>query len=95
MKFKLVYPSIFVAITALSGCGLFSSGTEEPEPPPRPQKSQRLGEVYFAPLPLDHTPLEEPDTQTMRDAYQALLTRVADNSDTKKIVHLPIKWKAN
>jgi len=69
----------------LSGCGLFS-GDDLPEAVATPSISkQTLGDMYFEPLPLDHTPLEQPETETMRDSYKALLEVVGD-PDTKQIV---------
>ena len=86
MRLIIICPFALVVLTALSGCGLFSKDQSKPETQAKPQKSQRLSEVYFAPLPLDHTPLEEPETESMRDAYRDLLAKVTDESQTKKIV---------
>jgi tetratricopeptide (TPR) repeat protein len=63
----------------LSSCGIF-----EPLPPldtvdnKQAKLEQTLGDVYFEPLPLQHDPLAQPDTQTLRDAYKALLEVVTD-----------------
>jgi tetratricopeptide (TPR) repeat protein len=57
----------------LSGCGLFSSDSSQQLAQTPSISKQTLGDVYFEPLPLDHTPLEQPETETMRDAYRALL----------------------
>tara|TARA_R110002153_G_scaffold97124_2_gene231686 strand:- start:5679 stop:8738 length:3060 start_codon:yes stop_codon:yes gene_type:complete len=77
---------VFVAMMLpLSGCGSFSgeNGSQTAQTPSI--SKQTLGEVYFEPLPLDHTPLDQPETKTMRDAYKALLEVVAD-PQTKQIV---------
>jgi tetratricopeptide (TPR) repeat protein len=69
----------------LAGCGLFS-GDESQQVAQRPSIIKKtLGDVYFEPLPLDHTPLEQPETETMRDSYKALLEIVGDPL-TKQIV---------
>lgn len=69
----------------LSGCGMFSAedGTKSSQSPL--VSKQTLGDLYFEPLPLDHTPLAQPETKTMRDAYKALLDVVGD-PQTKQIV---------
>ena len=68
----------------LFGCGSFSTGDGQHRGPTSSAK-QTLGDVYFEPLPLDHTPLEQPKTETMRDSYKALLEIVGD-PQTKQIV---------
>jgi len=69
----------------LSGCGLFSGESVQKTEKTSSISKQTLGDVYFEPLPLDHTPLEQPETKTMRDAYKALLEVVGD-PQTKQIV---------
>jgi len=69
----------------LSGCGLFSGEEVMPTAKKPSTSKQTLGDVFFEPLPLDHTPLAQPETQTMRDAYQALLDVVGD-PQTRQIV---------
>lgn len=69
----------------LSGCGLFSGEDSQQADQPQSTSKQTLGDVYFAPLTLDHTPLEQPKTETMRDSYKALLAVVGD-PQTKQIV---------
>jgi tetratricopeptide (TPR) repeat protein len=69
----------------LSGCGLFSAQSSQPVAQAASMSKQTLGDVYFEPLPLDHTLLEQPKTVTMRDAYKALLEVVGD-PHIKKIV---------
>jgi tetratricopeptide (TPR) repeat protein len=73
-----------ILLLLLSGCGLFY-GEAVKETQPTSISKQTLGDVYFEPLPLDHTPLEQPETKTMRDAYKALLEVVGD-PQTKQIV---------
>jgi TolA-binding protein len=70
---------------SLSGCGLFSGESAQQVAQTPSISKQTLGDVYFVPLPLDHTPLEQPKTETMRDAYKALLDVVGDPL-IKKIV---------
>ena len=69
----------------LSGCGLFSTEHVQKTEKTSSISKQTLGDLYFEPLPLDHTPLEQPETKTMRDAYKALLEVVGD-PQTKQIV---------
>jgi len=69
----------------LSGCGLFSGESSLQRAQTPSLSKHTLGDVYFEPLPLDHTPLEQPKTETMRDAYKALLDVVGDPL-IKKIV---------
>jgi tetratricopeptide (TPR) repeat protein len=81
-----MYPWLWAScalLVGLSGCGMFTADNIEEKAPVK--KKVTLGEVYFEPLALDHTPLEQPETKTMRDAYQALLGVVAD-PQTKQIV---------
>lgn len=73
-------------LVTLSACGLYSGSDQTAQTPASIKNKQRLGDVYFEPLALDHTPLAQPKTQTMRDAYKALLDEVDDDSQTKKIV---------
>lgn len=75
--------TVFVLIVPLCGCGMFTA-EEVPQGTPSISK-QTIGDLYFPPLPLDHTPLEQPEIETMRDAYQALLAVVGD-PQTKQIV---------
>jgi tetratricopeptide (TPR) repeat protein len=72
-------------ILPLSGCGLFSAEYSEKILDMPKVSKQTLGDVFFEPLPLDHTPLEQPETQSMRDSYKALLEVVGD-PQTKQIV---------
>ena len=72
-------------VLALSGCGLFSGESSQQVAQPSSISKQTLGDVYFEPLSLDHTPLEQPKTETMRDSYKALLEVVGD-PQTKQIV---------
>jgi tetratricopeptide (TPR) repeat protein len=83
MKLGLCFLTFTGLVLALSGCGMFSAN-QIPQTTQSISK-QTLGDVYFEPLPLDHTPLEQPETKTMRDAYQALLEIVGD-PQTKQIV---------
>jgi tetratricopeptide (TPR) repeat protein len=69
----------------LSGCGLFSGEDSQSAAKPQLISKQTLGDVYFEPLPLDHTPLKQPKIETMRDSYKALLEVVGD-PQTKLIV---------
>ncbi|WP_339719053.1 tetratricopeptide repeat protein [uncultured Paraglaciecola sp.] len=83
MRTGLSLYCLIVLVLLLSGCGMFSG-----ESVPKAQQSiskPTLGDLYFEPLPLDHTPLEQPETITMRDAYKTLLEMVGD-PDTKQIV---------
>jgi tetratricopeptide (TPR) repeat protein len=63
---------------ALSGCGLFSGEQPQLTDQTSSVSKQTLGDEYFEPLLLDHTPLEQPATETMRDAYKALLEIIGD-----------------
>ena len=63
---------------ALSGCGLLSGEQPQLTDQTSSVSKQTLGDEYFEPLLLDHTPLEQPATETMRDAYKALLEIVGD-----------------
>ena len=72
-------------ILPLSACGLFSAEYPEQTTDTQSISKQTLGDEFFEPLPLDHTPLAQPETQNMRDAYKALLDVVGD-PQTKKIV---------
>jgi tetratricopeptide (TPR) repeat protein len=67
----------------LSGCGLFSGEPSSQVNHTSSTSKQTLGDVYFEPLPLDHTPLEQPETETMRDSYKALLGVVGDPQTTQ------------
>jgi tetratricopeptide (TPR) repeat protein len=79
-------PLIFVGLMLpLSACGLFSAEYPEQTAETPSVSKQTLGDVFFEPLPLDHTPLEQPETQSMRDSYKALLDVVGD-PQTRKIV---------
>ena len=79
-------PLIFVGLMLpLSACGLFSAEYPEQTVVTQSVSKQTLGDVFFEPLPLDHTPLEQPETQSMRDSYKALLDVVGD-PETRKIV---------
>lgn len=83
MRLGLCVLFLMSLLLLVSGCGMFS-GEKAPQEPHTISK-QTLGDVYFEPLPLDHTPIEKPKTKTMRDAYKALLDVVGD-PQTKQIV---------
>jgi tetratricopeptide (TPR) repeat protein len=89
MRMGLYQLAVLVIMLPLYGCGLFSGeqsqSTQTQSKQSQSISKQTLGEVYFEPLPLDHTPLDQPATETMRDAYKALLDVVGD-PQTKKIV---------
>lgn len=76
---------VLCLVLPLSGCGLFSSDQSQATAKAQSISKQTLGNVFFEPLPLDHTPLEQPKTETMRDSYKALLEVVGD-PQTKQIV---------
>jgi tetratricopeptide (TPR) repeat protein len=78
MKLGYSLLAVVAMLLPLSGCGLFSSDSSQQLPQAPSISKQTLGDVYFEPLPLDHTLLEQPETKTMRDAYKALLDIVAD-----------------
>lgn len=67
----------------LSGCELFSSEQSQHTAQTPSISKQTLGDVYFEPLPLDHTPLEQLSKKSMRDAYKALLEIVGDPQTVK------------
>jgi tetratricopeptide (TPR) repeat protein len=80
---RLVLLSLLLLL--LPACGLFS-GDDLPAAVATPSISKQiLGDVHFEPLTLDHTPLEQPETETMRDSYKALLDVVGD-PETKQII---------
>jgi tetratricopeptide (TPR) repeat protein len=83
MKLGYSLLAVVAMLLTLSGCGLFSSDSSQQVPQAPSISKQTLGDVYFEPLPLDHTPLEQPETETMRDAYKALLDIVADPQATQ------------
>jgi tetratricopeptide (TPR) repeat protein len=83
MKLGYSLPAVVAMLLPLSGCGLFSSDSSQQLPQAPSISKQTLGDVYFEPLPLDHTLLEQPETETMRDAYKALLDIVADPQATQ------------
>ncbi|WP_299079820.1 tetratricopeptide repeat protein [uncultured Paraglaciecola sp.] len=74
----------FGLMLPLIGCGTAPSGSSHSQSTSS-AANQTLGDVYFEPLPLDHTPLEQPKTETMRDSYKALLDLVR-SPQTKQIV---------
>jgi tetratricopeptide (TPR) repeat protein len=88
MKLGYSLLAVVAMLLPLTGCGLFSSDSSQQVPQAPPIIQQTLGDVYFEPLPLDHIPLDQPETETMRDAYKALLDIVGDPQDPliKKIV---------
>ncbi|MEP1447306.1 MAG: tetratricopeptide repeat protein [Paraglaciecola sp.] len=78
-----LYPlSLLGLVSFLCGCGMLS---DKGTPQQQPTANQTIADLYFAPLPLDHTPLEQPETKSMRDAYKVLLEMVGD-PQTKQIV---------
>lgn len=75
---KVAIYAVGLSVFFLSSCSIFTEDLE-PQSQPKPQvSSQNLGDVYFEPLPLDHEPLKQPDTKTLRDRYQELLALVGD-----------------
>jgi tetratricopeptide (TPR) repeat protein len=78
MKLGCSLLAVVCLMIPLSGCGLFSSDSSQQVAQTPSISKQTLGDVYFEPLPLDHSPLEQPETETMRDAYKALLDIVGD-----------------
>ncbi|MEP0355306.1 tetratricopeptide repeat protein [Paraglaciecola sp.] len=70
--------AVGLSIFILSGCSIFTEDFEPQSQAKAQISSANLGDVYFEPLPLDHEPLQQPDTKTLRDRYQELLTLVGD-----------------
>lgn len=85
MRFGYCLLAFLGLLLPLSGCGLVPTEHSPQETHTSSISKQTLGEVYFKPLPLDHTPLAQPETEAMRDAYQALFEVVGD-PQTKQIV---------
>ncbi|MEP1869083.1 MAG: hypothetical protein ABJJ44_06115, partial [Paraglaciecola sp.] len=75
---KVAIYAVGISGFVLSSCSIFTEDFEPQSQATPPVSSQNLGDVYFEPLPLDHEPLQQPDTKTLRDRYQALLTLVGD-----------------
>ncbi|MFT2089973.1 tetratricopeptide repeat protein [Paraglaciecola sp. 2405UD69-4] len=67
-----------MSLCVLSGCSIFSDGLSDQAQERTEVPTESLSDVYFEPLPLDHSPLQQPDTKTLRDRYQALLEIVGD-----------------
>ena len=74
-----------IMLVTLSACGLFAGSDTKSTKNIQLNSKQTIRDLYFEPLPLDHTPLEQPETESMRDSYKALLEMVGD-PQTKQIV---------
>ncbi|MBL4631393.1 MAG: tetratricopeptide repeat protein, partial [Paraglaciecola sp.] len=92
MRVVVIVLALASVLSGLSGCATVSVENSQQASPLSAANKLTLGEVYFEPLPLDHTPLAQPKMQAMRDAYKALLALIGD-SQTKKHIKQIVQYR--